>query len=265
MALIVCDECGREISSKALACIHCGNPLDGNDSFSPAQDSNPPMVSNTDEDTYCEGIIAKVADDKDDLPWKYKIRDIEGINYFANGDVVVISANTDINLIDGQIVLFDPSLANGRVSRIKISDDLYYVSKEDFSKDTGVVLTQVRNSNNINSPKVQNNDKITKNYLWILMVVILCGGYWISKGTPSINLLFASSAAKSECERLAIKNKGNGIIGEGAVMADATWLKDGKRVVRLKQIEEDEINTIMCLYSNGIVQIPGLFEQGRWR
>lgn len=27
MALIQCSECGEEISSKATACIHCGNPI----------------------------------------------------------------------------------------------------------------------------------------------------------------------------------------------------------------------------------------------
>lgn len=29
MALIKCPECGREVSDKAKACIHCGFPLDG--------------------------------------------------------------------------------------------------------------------------------------------------------------------------------------------------------------------------------------------
>ena len=27
MALIKCEECGKEISDKAIACPHCGNPL----------------------------------------------------------------------------------------------------------------------------------------------------------------------------------------------------------------------------------------------
>ena len=27
MSLIVCDECGKEISDKASTCIHCGNPI----------------------------------------------------------------------------------------------------------------------------------------------------------------------------------------------------------------------------------------------
>ena len=32
MALIVCPECGKEISDKAPACIHCGYPLNYMDS-----------------------------------------------------------------------------------------------------------------------------------------------------------------------------------------------------------------------------------------
>lgn len=27
MSLIKCDECGKEISSKAFMCLHCGNPI----------------------------------------------------------------------------------------------------------------------------------------------------------------------------------------------------------------------------------------------
>ncbi len=36
MALIECPECGREVSDKALACPHCGNPI------APAE--RPPVV-----------------------------------------------------------------------------------------------------------------------------------------------------------------------------------------------------------------------------
>jgi hypothetical protein len=32
MALIKCEECGREISDKAAACIHCGCPISKSDS-----------------------------------------------------------------------------------------------------------------------------------------------------------------------------------------------------------------------------------------
>lgn len=38
MALIICPECGKEISDKAVACIHCGCPLAGH----PDKSSEPP-------------------------------------------------------------------------------------------------------------------------------------------------------------------------------------------------------------------------------
>ena len=44
MALIECPECGREVSDKALACPHCGNPI------APAE--RPPVV---------DRAVAKVA------------------------------------------------------------------------------------------------------------------------------------------------------------------------------------------------------------
>ena len=48
---------------------------------------------------------------------------------------------------------------------------------------------------------------------------------------------------------------------------DESWLKDGKRVVQLLQDTDDEdgIRQIMCIYGNGMVQIPSMLEQGKWR
>ena len=34
MALVQCSECGREVSDKSEKCIHCGCPINGNDSVS---------------------------------------------------------------------------------------------------------------------------------------------------------------------------------------------------------------------------------------
>lgn len=33
MALVKCEECGKDISDKAIACIHCGNPIEQNNNF----------------------------------------------------------------------------------------------------------------------------------------------------------------------------------------------------------------------------------------
>ena len=33
MSIIICDECGKEISNKATTCIHCGNPINNKNSI----------------------------------------------------------------------------------------------------------------------------------------------------------------------------------------------------------------------------------------
>ena len=99
------------------------------------------------------------------------------------------------------------------------------------------------------------------------MVLIIAAGYWIAKGTPNPALFFAGSAAKEECLRLANENKGSSFMfNSNEITANDTWLKDGKRVVQLLQKDDDRgMNQIMCVYGNGMVQIPSLIEQGRWR
>lgn len=95
----------------------------------------------------------------------------------------------------------------------------------------------------------------------------MAAGYWIAKGTPNPTLFFAGSSAKEECLRLANENKGSSIMfNSNEITANDTWLKDGKRVVQLLQMNDNNgMNQIMCVYGNGMVQIPSLFEQGRWR
>ena len=110
------------------------------------------------------------------------------------------------------------------------------------------------------------NGKITKNYIWYLVVLIIAAGYWMSKGTPNPTLFFAGDLAKKECLRLANENKDSWLFNNETIRANDTWLKDGKRVVQLLQDDDDDgINQIMCIYGNDMVQIPGAFEQGKWR
>ena len=102
---------------------------------------------------------------------------------------------------------------------------------------------------------------------WFLVVVVLASGYWISLGTPNPILFFAGDSAKQECLRLANENKDSlFFFNNGAIRANNTWLKDGKRVVQLLQEDDDDgINQTMCIYGNDMVQIPGMLEQGKWR
>ena len=62
MALIKCPECGKEISDKANACIHCGYPLNEQKEDFCITDLDLRRKSFIDEDTLMHNIN-KIADD----------------------------------------------------------------------------------------------------------------------------------------------------------------------------------------------------------
>lgn len=62
MALIKCPECGKEISDKANACIHCGYPLNEQKEDFCITDFDLRRKSFIDEDTLMHNIN-KIADD----------------------------------------------------------------------------------------------------------------------------------------------------------------------------------------------------------
>ena len=109
---------------------------------------------------------------------------------------------------------------------------------------------------------------MSKRNMWFIGIFIIAIAYWVSKGTPNPTLFFSSGTAKEQCLELANKNKGSNFIfnKDGDIWANDTWLKDGKLVVQLLQNDgDDSINQIMCVVGNGMIAIPSLLEQGRWR
>ena len=263
MALILCEECEKEISNKAEHCVHCGAPVEGTQLLDDEDVAGRPSKSHED---LVEGIVAKIAPDGSDYPWKYKIRNKAGYTYMANSDVILENEGLAATITEGTFLLFDPDLAGGRIQRMVLSNDLFYLNVSDFSIDLGLILTK---NSEIKSNMLEHkggDESITRNYLWFLFLFLLLVAYWIAKGTPSPELIFASSRAKEECVRLADKNQGSMmILANVDVVANDTWLKDGKRVVQLTQTDGGQIRTIMCLYGNGMVTIPSMLEQGRWR
>jgi hypothetical protein len=114
--------------------------------------------------------------------------------------------------------------------------------------------------------RVEVKKETTKNNIWLITVFVLVAAYWIAKGTPSPELFFTGSTAKQACIELANKNKGTFLISNNAeIRANDTWIKDGKRVVQLIQEVDENMRQVMCIYGNGMVQIPSLFDQARWR
>ena len=136
-----------------------------------------------------------------------------------------------------------------------------FITKEEKVSDNW--NKQVNSDSHTKRIEITNN---YKGYLVILVVIIFAAGYWISKGTPNPTLFFAAQDAKRECLSLANKNKGTFLLlNNDKIEANDTWIKDGMRVVQLVQGKGDSVNFVMCVYGNGMVTIPGMLEQGRWR
>lgn len=261
MALILCDECQTEISDKSKQCIHCGAPI--GDSL-----ENTALVSKHKIDELI-GVIVNI-NERNDIPWRYKIMVAGGYGFFANENVEISEGSEEQpDLKNGSYVKFKPILTNGRIKNITILDDVKEEVKNSFEKDVKFMITDdlglqrmVEKLSGVNT----DDEKITKKYIWQIIVIVLLVGYWIAKGTPNPALFFAGSTAKEECLNLANDNLDSFMFfGSSEIEARDTWIKNGKRVVQLIQENDGKLQQIMCVYGNGVVQIPSLFEQGRWR
>ena len=258
MPLITCPDCKKKVSDKASACIHCGCPL--ND-----QGKNLPMTSAVAENSSQRKATLIECHSRSGAG---KIRDIytEQILSFSPGDVVGGKFLKDY--ID-ETILYEMDNDRLRIigpSSAPLNPFFKYSSQSNSSPNKKKQSANVVKNQSKNEAR-KNADGVTKNYLWYLMVIVILAGYWISKGTPNPDLFFAGSHAKEECLNLAKKNKETSFMfNDNEIEAKDTWLKDGKRVVQLLQADNDgSINQIMCVYGNGMVQIPSLLEQGKWR
>ena len=151
-------------------------------------------------------------------------------------------------------------------SQKTIKEDPIRSKKEEALSSWGQEKTKTSSDNLIipNKEKQINNDY--RKYFIILFLVIFAAVYWVSKGTPNPSLFFAAQDAKRECLSLANKNKGTFLLlNNEKIEANDTWIKNGMRVVQLVQGKGDTVNFVMCVYGNGMVSIPGMLEQGRWR
>jgi hypothetical protein len=246
MPLINCPDCNKEVSDKAGTCIHCGCPLSSNEQQIHTQHANTDLR---------KGILISCNAGSGGG----KIKDIETEQTISFSPYEVaekkllrgyVGKTVDYVKVDGRWKIYAPLGA-------PVNEFLIQNSRSNSQSSSH---NQTVTSNKADS------ENVTKNYLWYLMVLIVAAGYWIAKGTPNPSLFFAGSSAKEECLNLANENKGSIMLNDNEITANDTWLKDGKRVVQLLQKDEDNgLNQIMCIYGNGMVQIPSYLEQGRWR
>lgn len=74
MALILCEDCGKEISSKAPACIHCGCPLIQQASAPTRETFLYEVINNTKDKFYREYVLlSREENDIDSRAAKYAI------------------------------------------------------------------------------------------------------------------------------------------------------------------------------------------------
>jgi hypothetical protein len=245
MPLIACYDCNKEVSDRALSCIHCGCPLTTN--------SDESIITNKNTKTATLVMCNSRAGGG-----RIKDHETGEILSFSPYDV---SDKKLLRQYVGKTVTYEKVAGKLKIHSPDNAPENPYLTEHAESATSYTASTQYT------APAKVDDERITKSYLWYLMIAVVVGGYWISKGTPNPALFFAGSAAKEECLRLANENKGSSFFIDNVdITANDTWLKDGKRVVQLLQDKNgDGINQIMCVYGNGMVQIPSMFEQGKWR
>ena len=248
MPLINCPDCNKEVSDKAEACIHCGCPLNLNE-----QQQNNSQVAKS-------GLRQCILIDCQAKSGGGLIKDVETDETMSFSPFEVADKKLLRNYVGKT---FDYERISGRLKIHAPSD----APINQYVIHNSTPISKSKNYNERGTSNQTDSEKVTKNYLWYLMVLIIVAGYWISKGTPNPALFFTASNAKEECLRLAKENKGSSFMfNNNEITANDTWLKDGKRVVQLLQKNDDQgMNQIMCIVGNDMVQIPSLIEQGRWR
>ena len=250
MPTIDCPDCTKLVSDRATQCIHCGSPLKTAKSFNDRSEGgnyNNPTDShlNTPQPAFGritgyskEADIGSFRDNETGETYKFKSKDVAG---FKPPDGLV-----------GKTLSYE--LTGGDAIRIRVREN----EQEQLYAEASRMSPMAR--------PTDNNEKVTKSYLWSLMMVALIAIYWISKGAPNPALFFYFDEAKEQCVSLAEQNSGNSIMfGPEEITASTAKIMRGKIVVQLDQTRGDKIFAIMCIVGDDRVQIPSLLEQGNWR
>ena len=149
MALIKCPECGKEISDKAPACIHCGFPL------STLKYSE----LNTSEPTEHRLVIESIpSGSPKQAPAIEIICDITGISYTGAKTLV----EKDVVIVKDNITLSEAKVLAERFARININFATYHNS---VPRSSGVLTMEAQNEENAYIEKLLGNSKVKSNVL----------------------------------------------------------------------------------------------------
>jgi hypothetical protein len=185
------------------------------------------------------------------------------LDNIESGTKTIASFALWILMLWGIIKVYRNKKGSGQIKTKEANDPALNTTISNSSKVSSKKAVNAQNG----SIQEQASDRITKKQIWIIALLIITAGYWFAKGTPNPVLFIAGSYAKEVCLELANENKGKLMFNKNEIKVNDSWIKNGKRVVRLIQKEDDgDLNSTLCIYDlSGMVQIPSIIEQGRWR
>jgi len=137
-----------------------------------------------------------------------------------------------------------------------------------FCKHCKSSLNEEKEKEKKSSAKKEKSEKVTKSYLWYLVIIGLLGGYWISVGTPNPLLFVNYVEGKETCLRIANREKEKLFLKDrGTIFVNDWWFKKGKLVIEMYQSDGGSYSQdILCLIDGkSKVKFPRLLEKTNWR
>ena len=139
-----------------------------------------------------------------------------------------------------------------------------------FCKHCKSSLNEEKEKEKKNSKKKKKSEKVTKNYLWFLVIIGLLGGYWISVGTPDISLIINKSNRESSCLRVVKRERDRTVFlfNDSSIYMDDSWFAKGKLVVSLRQRNNNDngYKSVLCIADkNRTFTILPASQESNWR
>lgn len=277
--LIECPECHQKVSDHSMQCIHCGYPISKNvkepedlTSNEAHQDTaNKPEEQQKQIDIdpgniVIYGLVKSIFKDKKINKTFVTIECKNGYTWMHYG-----SLEWDEFLQNDFVEFALEDFTKKSVAKLRkpVSDTEVH---EEWNRPTGILIQSIDQYLNLLEKSASTgsdtgSESAEKRDNKIPMVPVIIAGialaFWFAKGFPSPSV-WLPSAAKEACLDLAKKNK-EVFFGGREVRTHDSWLKDGRRVVQLVWDSGNDLKARICVYGGGMVEIPNMFEQGKWK